>query len=294
MSRGGSRPAITSSCVTEARDECGVSRAIDISYTRRRTPSWIGFRCVARFEVGGAHERWTSEALLSINQPSAPFVGTIEKSPKISLIGTLAMLVEAPGDFDLVQQGRIWALADAVSAWPNVQEAVIGVTNVMLVFEQPPADIGMLSASIAELWHRTPSRKTGGKVIEIPVVYGGEFGFDLPAVASRSGLSEREVIRIHSEGDYTVCAVASSPGFGYLHGLDPRIQMPRKSVPSLSMRAGSVTIGGMQTGVAVLTSPNGWNAIGWASVAMFDPRSEQPSLMLPGDRVRFRIDRIEL
>jgi allophanate hydrolase subunit 1 len=50
----------------------------------------------------------------------------------------------------------------------------------------------------------------------------------------------------------------------------------------------------MQTGVAVLTSPNGWNAIGWASVAMFDPKSEQPSLMLPGDRVRFRIDRVEL
>ncbi|MGL3104172.1 5-oxoprolinase subunit PxpB [Bradyrhizobium sp. BR 1432] len=243
---------------------------------------------------GSAHGRSTSEALLSINQPNAPFVGTIEKSPKISLIGTLAMLVEAPGDFDLVQQGRIWALADVVSAWPNVQEAVIGVTNVMLVFEQPPADIGMLSAAIAELWHRLPGRQADGKLIEIPVVYGGEFGFDLPAVASRAGLSERDVIRIHSEGEYTVCAVASSPGFGYLHGLDTRIHMPRKSVPSLNMRAGSVTIGGMQTGVAVLTSPNGWNAIGWASIAMFDPSSEQPSLMLPGDRVKFRIDRIEL
>lgn len=238
--------------------------------------------------------RSTSEALLSINQRNAPFVGTIEKSPKISLIGTLAMLVEAPGDFDLVQQGRIWALADAVSTWPNVQEAVIGVTNVMLVFEQPPADVGMLGASIVELWHRVPSRKADGKLIEIPVIYGGELGFDLPAVASRAGLSERDVIRIHSEGEYTVCAVASSPGFGYLHGLDPRIHMPRKSVPSLNMRAGSVTIGGMQTGVAVLTSPNGWNAIGWASVTMFDPQSEQPSLMLPGDRVRFRIDRVEL
>jgi allophanate hydrolase subunit 1 len=60
------------------------------------------------------------------------------------------------------------------------------------------------------------------------------------------------------------------------------------------MIAGSVTIGGMQTGVAVLTSPNGWNAIGWASVATFDPARAQPSLMLPGDRVRFRIDRIVL
>lgn len=231
---------------------------------------------------------------MSINQPSAPLVGAIEKSPKISLIGTLAMLVEAPGDFDLIQQGRIWALADAAASWPNVREAVIGVTNVMLVFEQPPADIGMLGASIVELWHRLPGRKADGKVIEIPVIYGGELGFDLPAVAEHTGLPAHEVIRIHSEGDYTVCAVASSPGFGYLHGLDPRIHMPRKSVPSLNMCAGSVTIGGMQTGVAALSSPNGWNAIGWASVTMFDPQREQPSLMLPGDRVRFRIDRIEL
>ena len=113
-------------------------------------------------------------------------------------------------------------------------------------------------------------------------------------MAARAQLSDREVVRIHSEGEYTVCAVASSPGFGYLHGLDPRIFMPRKSVPSLNMRAGSVTIGGMQTGVAVLSSPNGWNAIGWAALPMFDPRSDQPSLMLPGDRVKFRIDRIEL
>ena len=130
---------------------------------------------------------------MSISHPSAPFVGAIEKSPKISLIGTLAMLIEAPGDFDLVEQGRIWALADALSSWPNVQEAVIGVTNVMLAFEQPPDDIGVLSASIVELWHRLPSRKADGKLIEIPVVYGGEHGFDLPAVATRAGLSEREV-----------------------------------------------------------------------------------------------------
>jgi KipI family sensor histidine kinase inhibitor len=234
------------------------------------------------------------EAPLSINRFTTPMLGALEKDPSISLIGTLAMLVEAPGEFDMVQQGRIWALADALSSWPNVQEAVIGVTNLMLVFEQPPADIAALEASIVELWHRLPGRGAGGKLIEIPVVYGGEHGFDLPAVAERAQLSDREVIRIHSEGEYTVCAVASSPGFGYLHGLDPRIFMPRKTVPSLNMIAGSVTIGGMQTGVAVLSSPNGWNAIGWASIPMFDPQSDRPSLMAPGDRVKFRIDRIEL
>ena len=107
----------------------------------------------------------------------------LEKDPKISLIGTLAMLVEAPGEFDLVQQGRIWALADALSSWPNVEEAVVGVTNVMLAFERPPDDIDGLGASIIELWNRLAPRRAGGKLIEIPVIYGGELGFDLPAVA---------------------------------------------------------------------------------------------------------------
>ncbi|CAH1672878.1 5-oxoprolinase subunit PxpB [Chelatococcus asaccharovorans] len=232
--------------------------------------------------------------MLTDHAALAPFIATIAKDPKISSIGTLALLVEAPGEFTIEQQSRIWALADIVSSWPNVQEAVPGVTNLMLIFDQPPEALDGLSAAIVELWHNLPCRDISGKLIEIPVIYGGEAGFDLPAVAARTRLSERDVIRIHSGGEYTVCAIASSPGFGYLHGLDPRIFMPRKSVPSLNMRAGSVTIGGMQTGVAVVTSPNGWNAIGWASLPMFDPLSDNPSLMLPGDQVKFRIDRIEL
>src|SRR6266571_4530981 len=219
-SRGGKLPAITSLRATEAPGRaphvCGRGPLRSVPRPFAGSPCWQSTSLIPADEhhLGSASTawldfwrwrrrgRWTSEAFLSINHPSAPFVGAIEKSPKVSLIGTLAMLIEAPGDFDLVQQGRIWALADALSSWPNVQEAVIGVTNVMLAFEQPPDDIGVLSASIVELWHRLPGRKADGKLIEIPVVYGGEQGFDLPAVAARAGLSEREVIRIHSDGEY--------------------------------------------------------------------------------------------
>ncbi len=225
---------------------------------------------------------------------AVPLAAVPPGAPKISFIGTHAVLVEAPGDLCLEQQNRIWTLAELVSAWPNVAEAVPGVTNLMLVLKAPLEDVDAFVATLQETWRRLPRRERKGKLIEIPVIYGGELGFDLPAVARRAGLSEREVIRIHAERAYTVFAIASSPGFGYLSGLDPRIFMPRKTVPSLNMRAGSVTIGGMQTGVAVLTSPNGWNAIGWAEQPMFDPGSETPSLMSPGDEVRFRIDRIEL
>ena len=104
---------------------------------------------------------------MSINEPNAPFVGTIEKSPKISLIGTLAMLVEAPVTSPPAARTHLGACGCGFHL-ADVQEAVIGVTNVMLVFEQPPADIGMLSASIVELWHRVPSRKADGKLSRFP------------------------------------------------------------------------------------------------------------------------------
>ena len=88
--------------------------------------------------------------------------------------------------------------------------------------------------------------------------------------------------------------VSSSPGFGYLHGLDPRIFMPRKTVPSLRMLKGTVTIGGMQAGISVSTGPNGWNAIGWAATPMFDLAKDPPCLLAPGDQIHFAVERIEL
>lgn len=212
------------------------------------------------------------------------------------MIGTKAMLFDAPGEFAMSQQRRIWSLADETAGWPEVEEAVPGVTNLMLVFRTPPRDLAATRAALIEAWTRLPEKAGSGRVIEIPVIYGGELGFDLPAVCAYSGLPPEEVVRIHSNGEYTVCAVGSAPGFGYLHGLDPRIFMPRKTVPSLNMPAGLVTIGGMQTGVAVATGPNGWNSIGatTAQVVMFDARRSPPALLAPGDTVRFRAERIEL
>lgn len=214
--------------------------------------------------------------------------------PKVSSIGTRALLLEAPGTFDLKQQKRIWSVADEVLTWPGVEEAVPGVTNLLVVFRKSPKDLEAMRAGLLDAWQRLPEKAVSGRVIEIPVVYGGELGSDLANVCAYSGLSPEEVIAIHSAGDYTVCAIGSSPGFGYLHGLDPRIFMPRKTVPSLRMLKGTVTIGGMQAGISVSTGPNGWNAIGWAETPMFDLAKDPPCLLGPGDRIKFVAERIEL
>lgn len=214
--------------------------------------------------------------------------------PKISLIGTRGILLEAPGDFDLKQQARIWSLADVVQHWPGVEEAVLGVTNLLIVFSSPPRQIDQVTADLAAAWKGVGPKSVSGRVHDVPVIYGGELGSDLDRVSEFSGLSPEEVIAIHSAGLYTVCAIGSSPGFGYLHGLDQRIFMPRKTVPSMRMLKGTVTIGGMQAGISVSTGPNGWNAIGWTGIEMFNLRSHPPCLFAPGDQIRFYAERVEL
>ena len=207
--------------------------------------------------------------------------------PVTNMIGTRAMLFEAPGDFTMAQQRRIWALMDAVQARPDVRELIPGVTNLMLVFAAPPADPQAVAAWLCHAWAPLPERHIEGRLFEIGVRYGGELGEDLAAVSAHAGLPPQDVIAIHHGNDYTVCAIGSAPGFGYLHGLDPRIATPRKTVPSLNMQAGTVIIGGMQAGISALTGPNGWNSIGYTDLRLFDPCKQPPALFAVGDRIRF-------
>ena len=107
-------------------------------------------------------------------------------------------------------------------------------------------------------------------VVEVPTVYGGEFGPDLSFVASHNHLSEDEVISIHSGTDYLVYMLGFIPGFTYLGGMDPRIATPRLSSPRTLIPAGSVGIAGEQTGTYPSDSPGGWQIIGRTPVTMYD------------------------
>jgi inhibitor of KinA len=126
------------------------------------------------------------------------------------------------------------------------------------------------------------------RTVEIPVCYGGELGPDLGELARRHGLTPEDVISIHTAGDYLVYMVGFMPGFAYLGGLSDRIATPRRSTPRTAVPAGTVGIGGSQTGVYPLVSPGGWNLIGRTPRAIFDIRRDEPTLLATGDRVRFR------
>ncbi|WP_370585643.1 5-oxoprolinase subunit PxpB [Pantoea sp. S61] len=227
-------------------------------------------------------------------QPASASALACSSSITLSTIGARAWLVEAPGGFDLSAQRRIWSLARLLQADEAVEALIPGVTNLLVLFRHIPQDEAAIRASLHAAWDQAQAISPQGKLIEIPVYYGGEHATDLDAVCRHTGFSAREVVRRHHQSEYTVFALGSAPGFGYLHGLDPLLATPRKKVPSLSMLKGTVTIGGAQAGVSALTGPNGWNAIGFAELEVFDPLAESPALMAPGDRIRFLPQRIEL
>ncbi len=124
-----------------------------------------------------------------------------------------------------------------------------------------------------------------GELVEVPVIYEGE---DLEFVAGYCGLTVSEVIERHTSVLYRVYMLGFLPGFAYLGGMDPALNTPRKTSPRLKVPAGSVGIAGLQTGIYPLDSPGGWQLIGHTSLSLFDPMSDKPVRLQPGDQIRFR------
>jgi inhibitor of KinA len=130
---------------------------------------------------------------------------------------------------------------------------------------------------------RSPSR-----VIDIPVCYDSEFALDIDDVARRANISPSEVVHLHSAAEYRVACIGFVPGFPFLTRLPKKLATPRRDVPRKEIPAGSVGIGGAQTGIYPLRSPGGWNLIGRTPLRLFDPGKKPPTLLRAGDRVRFR------
>lgn len=173
--------------------------------------------------------------------------------------------------------------------FPGVRDVAPGYCTVGVHFDPLQTDLRGLETAIA-------SDTTGvdgiqplpaGTPIEIGVHYGGEDGPDLDAVASRAGCSPARVIDLHASQTYRVYMLGFVPGFAYMGRVAPLIAAPRHRVPRERVPAGSVGIAGQQTGVYPVASPGGWQLIGRTSSVMFDAGRAKPSLLTPGDLVRF-------
>jgi KipI family sensor histidine kinase inhibitor len=207
--------------------------------------------------------------------------------PKIHPLGDTALVCEAPPPATLECQRRMWALADAARLWPHVVEVVPGMNNLTLVFDPLQADSADLAQQMKNTWEQAAEVDVGTAEIEIPVRYGGADGPDLASLAKSLNLSIDELVKRHTQADYIVFFLGFQPGFAYLGGLDPALHAPRHPKPRLEVPAGSVGIGGEQTGIYPAVSPGGWQLLGRTDLKLFDPARNPPTLMQPGDHVRF-------
>ncbi len=208
-------------------------------------------------------------------------------------LGDSAVVLALGAGMDELALPRVRAVAAALASDP-----IVGVVDIVPAFASvtvfyAPARIGSYAQLCAAVTDRAARAEAGvvaqpERRIEIPVCYDGEFGADLGDVAARNGLTFARVIELHTSAEYRVQAVGFAPGFAYLGGLPEKIHTPRRATPRTGVPAGTVGIGGAQTGVYPLATPGGWNLIGRTPLKMFDATRAEPALLRFGDRVTFR------
>jgi inhibitor of KinA len=219
---------------------------------------------------------------------------------QITPLGDSALILEVGEHIDEPTHRRVQEALAVLEAGklPAVSELVPAYTTVTLFYDPllaieagaPGEDVpGWLAKQVqARLAAGKAQARATGRKLEIPVVYGGEYGPDLAEVAQKLRLSPEEVVRRHSGTEYLVYMLGFSPGFPYLGKLPPELALPRRSSPRTAVPPGSVGISNDQTCIYPQATPGGWNLIGRTPLTMFDPAKDPPTLLQAGDRVRFR------
>nr|WP_288812710.1 5-oxoprolinase subunit PxpB [uncultured Sphingobacterium sp.] len=202
-------------------------------------------------------------------------------------LGDQALVLSFGDTISEAVNARVRQVATHIENWsqPGIIEYVPAYTTITIYYDPLLTSYNDLLSALQPIVRDIAENQEYKRVKkEIPVYYNGE---DLAYVAQYNGLSEDEVVRIHSEGEYLVHMLGFVPGFPYLGGMDKRIATPRKDVPRLRIEAGAVGIAGQQTGVYPMTTPGGWQIIGHTPLQLFDLSKESPSLLEMGDCVRF-------
>lgn len=188
--------------------------------------------------------------------------------------GDAALLVEPPDP-------RALYAALAASPPPGVADVVPAARTLTLLLD-PSADPAAVAAAVRAA--RPGAADGGAGVVEVPVVYDGA---DLGEVAERTGLTPAGVVAAHTGTPWRVAFTGFAPGFGYLEGGDPRLDVPRRAVPRVRVPAGAVGLAGRYSGVYPVESPGGWRLIGRTEAVLWDLDRDPPALLRPGISVRF-------
>jgi 5-oxoprolinase (ATP-hydrolysing) subunit B len=209
--------------------------------------------------------------------------------PRLLPSGDSAITVEFSRNIDDAANRRVLALDRALA-----DEPVAGVTETVptyrsLLVHYDPVQIGFddLGEKLLALAQRPIPSAAKTRRWRIPVVYGGEHGIDLEDVAKALKSTPDDIVAQHVAGDYRVAMIGFTPGWSYLSGLVDSLHMPRRQNPRLLTPAGTISIGGVQTGVQCLAGPSGWHLLGRTAVRTYQLHRDPTFLLEPGDDVTF-------
>jgi KipI family sensor histidine kinase inhibitor len=209
--------------------------------------------------------------------------------PRLLPSGDSAVTVEFSRTISAEANQRVLALDRTLA-----REAIAGVTETvptyrsLLVHYDPiQIDFATLGEKLAALAQLPVAAGTRPRRWRVPVAYGGAHGIDLEAVAKALNTTPEDIVARHIAGDYRVAMIGFTPGWSYLSGLEGGLQMPRRQDPRLLTPAGTISIGGVQTGVQCLAGPSGWHLLGRTAVRTYQLHREPTFLLEPGDAVTF-------
>lgn len=205
---------------------------------------------------------------------------------KYVLMQSLDDLISLPADGPLDAE----ALASYLREDGDWLEVVAGIDSVVIRFDAARLDAETAKRRIGKaLRPGYPALPDDDRLLEIPVVYGGESGPDLESLCDELGITAEEFVALHTGGEYCVDMVGFTPGFAFIGGLDERLNVPRHEQPRQRVAAGSVGVADGRTGIYALPSPGGWKIVGRTPKKLFEPYAENPFQLQAGMRIRFTV-----
>lgn len=251
------------------------------------------FKARKRQKKGGDARKIFSYKILFIMRRSELY--TMNKLDNVRMLNASeqGLVVEFGTEVSPEINAQVQQLSRAIISknLPEIIEVVPTYRSLMIYFDPIKLSRNDLIKLINELlsgMQGQDAKKSGGRVVSVPVCYGGEYGPDLGFVAEHNGLTKEEVIEIHTSRPYLVYMLGFTPGFPYLGGMSEKIATPRLATPRVKIPEGSVGIAGTQTGFYPIESPGGWQLVGRTPIKAFDPKIDKPFMFDSGDYLHFK------
>ena len=205
-------------------------------------------------------------------------------------MGDRSLLVELGDEISPEANRRVMELSVLLMENPieGVIETVPAYRSLLITYDPLKLDLVMIKNRMEDLQKKIGEIKIPEpKTLEIPVVYGGEYGPDMEWISQYHNISVNEVIQLHMGTRYQVYMIGFMPGFPYMGELPEGLATPRRETPRTVIPQGSVGIAQRQTGIYPVESPGGWQILGRTPLKLFNPLHSPPALLEMGDLVRF-------